>query len=454
MSAAPDVMAERPAPGPPRAYRFPEFERHRLTNGMQVVVATVRKLPVATARLVLDAGAMTEPHGTEGVAHLTARALLEGTASRDADALAIELERLGASVEVGASWDVATLTATVVSLRLPALLEIMAEMVRAPRFAERDVLRLRAEMLAELVNRRAEPRGLADDSFGRFVYERGSRYAAPEDGRRESVGALDPDDLATFHRARMVPAAATLLVAGDVEPEAIVALAERTLGDWTGEAPAPTTVLDAPAHDRPGVHLVRRAEAPQSELRIGHVGLPRRHPDYFAVTVMNAILGGLFNSRINMNLRETHAYTYGAFSTFEFRRAAGPFVVSTAVQSEVTAAAAREVMNEIGRMRAEPVASDELSLAVSYLDGVFPIRYETTAAIAQALTTLVAYDLPPDFYDTYRGHVRAVTLPDVLHAAERHLRPEAMQVVVVGDPAVVEEPLRDGGFGAVEVVDG
>ena len=453
MSAPADARAERPNPGPPRAYRFPEFEQHTLSNGVRVVVAPVLKLPLASARLVLDAGAMTEPSGAEGVAVLTTRALLEGTTSRDADALAIDLERLGASVDVGASWDLAALSATVVSERLPDLLELMAEMVRTPRFAERDVMRLRGEMLAELVNRRAEPRGLADDMFGRFVYVPESRYAAPEDGRRESVGALDPDDLTAFHAKRMVPAAATLIVAGDVVPSEIVAMAERMLGDWTGDAAAPPQVMDAPKHDGAAAHLVRRPDAPQSELRIGHVGLPRKHPDYFPVTVMNAILGGLFNSRINLNLRETHAYTYGAFSNFEWRRAAGPFVVSTAVQSEVTVAAAREVMNEIGRMRAEPVSSDELSLAVSYLDGVFPIRYETTAAIAQALTALVVHDLPPDYYDTYRERVRAVTLPDVLHAAERHLHPNAMQVVIVGDPAVVAEPLGEAGFGEVETVE-
>lgn len=453
MSAQADVLMERPVPGTPRAYRFPEFESHTLRNGLRVVIAPVSKLPVATARLVLDAGAMTEPRGAEGVALLAARSLLEGTQARDADALAIDLERLGASVNVLASWDLSALTATVVSNRLPALVEILAEMVRTPRFGERDVLRLRGEMLAELVSRQAEPRGLADDMFGRFVYVPESRYAAPEDGRHESVAAIGPGEVAAFHAAHMVPSAATLVVVGDVDPRAILSLAEGTLGDWSAPAAAPARVVDTPAHDRQQVHVVRRADAPQSELRIGHVGLPRRHPDYFPVTVMNAILGGLFNSRINLNLREVHGYTYGAFSAFEWRRAAGPFVVATAVQSEVTAAAAREVMNEIDRMRAEPVSSDELSLAVSYLDGVFPIRYETTDAIAQALTTLIVHDLPPDFYDTYREQVRAVTLPGVLHAAERHLHPESMQIVVVGDAGVVRESLGDGGFGPVDVVD-
>lgn len=451
--SAPAGVAERPAPGPPRAYRFPEFESHILGNGLRVVIAPVRKLPVASARLVLDAGAMTEPSGAEGVALLTTRALLEGTQSRDAESLAIDLERLGSSVDVTATWDLAALSATVLADRLPALLELLAEIIRTPRFGEREVLRLRGELLAELVSRRAEPRGLAEDMFGRFVYASGSRYAFPEDGRRESVSSLGPDSVAAFHGSRMVPAAATLIVTGDVEPQSVVRLAEQTLGDWQGARPAPVRVLDAPAHDSTRVHLVRRADAPQSELRIGHVGLPRKNPDYFPVTVMNAILGGLFNSRINLNLREVHGYTYGAFSAFEWRRAAGPFVVSTAVQSEVTAPAAREVFNEIDRMRAEPVSSDELSLAVSYLDGVFPIRYETTEAIAQALTTLVVHDLPSDFYDTYRENVRAVSLPDVLHAAERHLNPGAMQIVVVGDPAVVKEPLAEGGFGPVDVHD-
>src|SRR6185503_11550564 len=156
---------------------------------------------------------------------------------------------------------------------------------------------------------------------------------------------------------------------------------------------------DHPAARQRGVHIIAKGDAPQSELRIGHVGIPRNHPDFFPVNVMNAVLGGLFNSRINLNLREAHAYTYGAFSAFEWRRQAGPFVVSTAVKSDITDAAAKQVLIEIDRIRAEPVAADELSLATSYLDGVFPIRFETTAAIAAALSVLVIHRLPEDYYD-------------------------------------------------------
>jgi zinc protease len=201
------------------------------------------------------------------------------------------------------------------------------------------------------------------------------------------------------------------------------------------------------------VHIVSKSDAPQSELRIGHVGLPRRHPDYFPAMIMNAVLGGLFSSRINLNLREAHGYTYGASSYFDWRRQRGPWVVATAVASEVTHSAAQEVLKEIDRVRASPISPDELSLATSYLDGVFPIRFETTSAIAGALTTLVVYDLPDDWYDEYRERVRAVTTGDVLTAAERHLHPGALQMVVVGNGAAVRGHIEALDFGPLKVYD-
>jgi zinc protease len=168
---------------------------------------------------------------------------------------------------------------------------------------------------------------------------------------------------------------------------------------------------------------------------------------------MNAVLGGLFNSRINLNLREVHGYTYGAFSSFLWRKQAGPFVVSTAVKSDITDAAAREILTEIDRMRAEPISADELSLATSYLDGVFPIRFETTSAIAAALGVLVLHKLPEDYYDRYRERVRALTVDQILSAARTYLHPDELQMVVVGDPAIVRAPLEALGFGKTTVYD-
>jgi zinc protease len=201
------------------------------------------------------------------------------------------------------------------------------------------------------------------------------------------------------------------------------------------------------------VHLVAKPGAPQSELRIGHTGIPRAHPDYFPAVVMNAILGGLFSSRINLNLREAHGYTYGAHSGFDWRRWAGPFAAETAVQQDVTADAVREVLFEIDRMRESPVMPSELSLATSYLDGVFPIRFETTDAVATALANLVLFGLPGDYYDSYRANVRAVTAEHVLAAARTHLHPDRLHLVVVGDPDAVRTPLERMAVGPVTVWD-
>jgi zinc protease len=203
---------------------------------------------------------------------------------------------------------------------------------------------------------------------------------------------------------------------------------------------------DLPARDSRATHHVIRPDSPQSEIRVGHMGVPRKHEDYFDLVVMNAILGGLFNSRINLNLREAHAYTYGAFSAFDWRRDAGPFLVSTAVRTDVTAEAISEIITEIERMRREPVAAGELSLAISYLDGVFPIRYETTGAVASALANQVIFDLPDDYFDAYRGRIRKVTRESVLRAAEKHLHVDRLQAVIVGDPSV-QEKLSGIGFG-------
>jgi zinc protease len=218
-------------------------------------------------------------------------------------------------------------------------------------------------------------------------------------------------------------------------------VAEGAFGAVEAGTPSVPTIVDRPARLTRAVHIVPKADAPQSELRIGHVGLSRRHPDYFPVLVMNAVLGGLFSSRINLNLREVHAYTYGAFSGFEWRLGSGPFVVSSAVKTDVTADAAREVLTEIDRMRSESVKSDELSLATSYLAGVFPIRYETTDSIARAVAAATTYQLPPDYFDTYRDRVRSVDAADVIQVAERHLHPELLQLVAVGDPSVIRAPL-------------
>jgi zinc protease len=452
-TAQPARKSPRPAPGPRRDYHFPRFVRRRLENGLELIVAPVTKLPLVTVAVIVDAGAACDSAGQEGVARLMAKLLLEGTEKYDGAELTERFERLGASIDAEADWDEAALTMSVMSDRLPAAFELLGEVLRTPAFPQREVDRLKAERQAELLQLQAEPRGLADELFTRFVYTASSRYARPDGGDETSVAGIERSHIQSFYESRYVPAATTVIVVGDVTADRAEELVRSTLGGWSGSRPSKIAADATPSRPGRAVHIVAKADAPQSELRIGHVGIPRNHPDFFAVNVMNAILGGLFNSRINLNLREVHGYTYGAFSVFDWRRQAGPFLVQTAVRSDITDAAAREVLIEIDRIRADRVGEEELSLATSYLDGVFPIRFETTAAIAAALSVLVVHGLPEDYYERYRERVRGVTRDQILEAARRHLHPEALQLVTVGDPAVVRERLTSLAFGPVAVYD-
>lgn len=443
----------RPAAGEPRPYNFPAFEQHRLSNQLRVTIASIPTLPVVTTLAVVDAGSTRDPDGYEGLATLTMHALEEGTESMDALALAERLELLGTTLNAGADWDSAVIHLTSLSSRVGDAFEVLADVLRRPAFPESELDRLRQERLADLAQLKAEPRGLADVYFSRVLYEPGSRFARLSGGDETSIMRLNRDMLVAHHGALFTPSNITLMIVGDITVADGLALAERCFGDW---AEGDLHVNDPHARQRyaePRVHLIDKADAPQSEIRAGHVSVPRLHEDYFPIVVMNAILGGLFSSRLNLNLREEHAFTYGAHSAFGWRRAPSPFEMSTAVETGVTADAVREIVKEFNRIRETEVSEAELSLAVSYLDGVFPIRFETTAAVAGGLANLEIFHLPSDYFDSYRENVRAVTAQDVLRVARAHLDPGRLQVVVVGDASAVRGPLEELGIGAVTVYD-
>ena len=441
----------RPSAGTPRPYEFPAAVRFALPNDLRVIVAPMPRLPLVTVLATVDAGAVGDARDHEGAALLTAAALAEGTADRDGPALADAFERLGTALDCGADWDDASIRLTVTPARLADAIALLSEVLIAPRFAEADVERLKAERLAELLQQRVEPRGLADERFAGVVYDDASRFARPAGGTPSSVRAFSAARARSWHEARYSAATTTIVVAGDVTPERVHALLDQRFGGWATPTQPLAEMIVAARTPQRGVHVVSKADAPQSELRVGHVGLPRRHPDYFSVVVMNAILGGLFSSRINLNLREAHAYTYGAHSAFDWRRQAGPFVVGSAVKTEVTAEAVREILLEIDRIRDAEVEESELDLATRYLAGVFPIRYETTGAVASALTIAHVYGLPEDYFSTYRDRIAAVTRTEVLAAARAHLRPDALQILAVGDAAAIEGPLAALNVGAPQV---
>lgn len=420
---------------------------------MQLIVAPVRRLPLATVCVVIEAGAVADLPGREGIAELTGDLLLEGTATDTGADLAEKFEQLGADMEVTTDWDVCVVSLTALSEHIESAVRLLGDVLRAPSFPEREVERLKTERLAELLRIRSEPRELADDMFARILYEKSSRFTRPVGGVKRSVAATTVADVRRFYDARYRAGGVSVVMAGDFEIDDAERLARAAFAAWSGSAPGQASATDTPARRGRALHLVSKPDAPQVELRVGHVGLPRKNPDYYGVVVMNAVLGGLFSSRINLSLRERHGYTYGAFSAFDWRRQAGPFTVSSAVQTEVAAMAATEVLGEIERIRTTEVDADELSLATSYLNGVFPIRYETTESIAATLVALTTFGLPDDFHDAYRERVRAITAADVLAAARKHLHPEKLQVLVVGDLDKVRGQMEGLGLGPATTYD-
>jgi len=451
MSQAAELIALRPSPGEPRPYEFPRTVRTVLPNGLVVGVAPMRGREMVTASLAIRAGAADEPHGVGGATVLAARGLTEGTELRDAIELAEATERLGASLHAEAGWDATSAGLDVPESRLPQALALLAEVVRRPAFPAAEVERLRDERLTDLLQAKADPRRRADEAYVSSIYAPSSPYHRPAGGRAETVETLTARELRAIHDRAYSPSRGALIVAGDVDPEAVLRLAEELFADWAGDTEAATPIDDTSAMHERLVHVVHRPGAVQTEIRIGHPGLQRQQPDFHAVTVMSAILGGLFNSRLNMNLREEKGYTYGASAGFDMRRARGPFSARAAVNTEATIPALHEFLVELDRIRQDPVTDAELKAARDYLVGVFPLRFETPGPVAGSLASLFVHGLPDDELDRYRASIEAVTAADVLRVAQEHIHPDASAVVLVGDHDQFGAALEAENLGPIDI---
>ena len=451
-STAATVVAERPTPGTPRPYDFPSVERTRLANGLSLAVVHLPGRHLVSATLMFRNGAGDEPDGEGGATVLAARALTEGTKRYDAIALVEAGERLGASLHADAGWDAMSIGVDVPARRLEAALELLAEVALQPTFPEAEVDRLRDERLNDLLQAEADPRRRADEVFAATIYSGGSPYRRPSGGLKPTVERLDAARLRAAYQRGLDPARATLIVGGDLSGIDVAAIADRLLGGWGaayGAGPTGAIVAESAVRER-FVRVVHRPGSVQTEIRIGHVGLPRRIADFHALSVMGAILGGLFNSRLNTKLREEKGYTYGAGAGFDLRRGAGPFAARAAVNTEVTIPAIVDMLAELERIRSAPVTATELKAARDFLVGVFPLRFETPGPVVGALAGLAVHDLPDEELTRYRPAIEAVTI-EAVQAAAGHIRTDQSAIVLVGDADAFGAELEAAGFGPVTV---
>lgn len=441
-----------PTLGPPPAFDPPPVERFTLTGGLDVLLVESHDVPLVQVDVVVRAGAVDDPAEKRGLAGMVAAMLDEGAGGRSALELAEAVETLGAELSTGAGAHTTVVRLHAPVARLEPALGILADVVRRPAFPPEELERQRMARLTTLLQWRDEPAALASIWLSRSLYGEAHPYGSPILGTALGLAALSASDLEAFHSARFGPARATLIVVGDVTREGVTALLEAAFGDWGGD---PTATAGAPpdagqvAERR--IYLVDVPGAPQTEIRIGRIGVPRRTEDYHALEVMNTILGGSFSARLNQNLREDKGYSYGAFSYFDYRPAAGLFVALAAVQTEVTAPALTEFVRELEAIL-EPVSGAELERARNYLALGFPQAFQTVAGTAAMLAELVAHDLPIDTYDRYVEEIQAVTAADVQRVARATLDPARVTIVVVGDRAQVEAPVEALGLGPVEVL--
>ncbi|HTV52032.1 MAG TPA: pitrilysin family protein [Steroidobacteraceae bacterium] len=439
-----------PMPGAARPLSLPMPEHFTLPNGLTVLLVEQHRLPLVAADLLVLSGSEANPPDRPGLASLTAALLDQGTTRRSALAIANELGQIGATLATGSSSDASYIDLRTLKDHVEPAFDLLADVALHPAFAPEELERLRSRRLTELQQQHDNPTALAARAFSEALYGAQHPYGAIELGTPASLQALTREELLAFWKAGYTPANAALVVAGDLTLAETRRLAQRYFGDWRGTAHH-ATLPAAPGPAARHVVLIDLGRAPQTALRIGEIGVQRGSTDYVPLQVMNTVLGGIFSSRINLNLRERHGYTYGASSGFGFRRGPGPFVIGTSVRTDVTAPAVHEIFEELARIRAEPVTPAELELARNAYARSLLGDFETTAATARSIGQLFIYGLPLDDYRTLPQRIEAVSIADVQRVASTHLSPESMVIVAAGDRARIEPALAQLALGPIEV---
>jgi zinc protease len=438
-----------PKPGPESKVKFPSYYEKTLPNRLKVIVIENHEQPIVYVSFVVKSGS-TYDGELPGLASVTAELLTKGTKTRSATQIAEEIDFVGGSLNATASWDATNVSVFVLKKYLGVGVDILQDVVLNPTFPEEEIERVRTQRLASIKQSKAEAGYLAGVRFSKELFA-GHPYANESGGNEESIQKMKRDDLVKFYQTHFIPNNSFIIFAGDITPSEALPLVEKYFGGWKkGKNPHKEfqTVKDV---NQTKVVIVDKPGAVQSAIRIGHLGIDRKNKDYVKVYTLNTLLGGYFNSRINMNLRETHGYTYGASSFFDARIYPGPFIVSADVRNEVTDSSIAEVIKELKRIIDEPVPEDELKMAKDYIVGSFPLQIETPAQVASRVMTIEIYGLPKDFYDRFREEVKKITAKDIQETARKYLHPDKLLIVVSGNSKQIKPVLEK--FGPVVVYD-
>jgi predicted Zn-dependent peptidase len=441
-----------PTLGPPPKVSLPPIITRQLPNGLKLMIVEQHELPLADFVLVVGSGGTVDPPGKPGVANLTSTMLVEGTTTRSSLEIADQIAFLGVGLGTNSNWDASTVSLHTPIAQIDSALALFGDVILKPSFPTSEFERIRKNRLTELIQLKDRPTAIANQAYASILYGASHPYGQALIGTEASITGMATTDLVDYYKTHFFPNNSTLIIVGDVNPTKIEQKIVATFGGWQrGNVPS-YTLSDAPKAGSTTVYLVDKPGAAQSSFRIGSVGVPRSTKDYFALTVMNTILGGSFTSRLNQNLRETHGYTYGARSNFDMRRAAGPFTASAEIVAAKTDSGLIEFMKELNAIR-DTVPAVELLKTKRYLQLGLPADFETTQQIATALVPVALYNLPLDYYNNYVQNIEAIRQADVQRVAKEYINPSSLAIVVVGDRKSIESGLKAVGTGPISIRD-
>jgi zinc protease len=441
----PAAMSTQPAVGTLPAVVVPAANRLALGNGLPVVAVRRTVAPIVSATLMIRSGAGADPPDRAGLASLTAEMLDEGAGSRDALAISDELEQLGADLWLGSGRDGSQLSLQAPRETFFAALTLAADVIVRPRLGTTDWDRVLGDRRTAVSQRRDQPEAVVNVVSERVLFGDGHPYGLPTEGMEATVAKVTLDDVRAFHAAHYRPAHAWLVVAGDYDEAALPRRLEETLGAWAA-GPPPAATVPPPLPARPRLALVDRPGAPQSVVRLVAPGTDRLSPDRPGLSMLNAILGGSFTSRLNFNLREKHGFTYGAASSFALLRHPGSFAARAAVFAESTGPAVREMLAELSGLRERPVTVDEHAKARATLLMRVAEGLATSGGLAASFGEIGLYDLPLDEPMRFVAALERTTADDLRGLASRYVDADACTIVIVGDRAAIEPQLRELGL--------
>ena len=439
-----------PRPLAARDVNFPPYEIRTLRNGMQVVAVLHHEQPAVSMRLLIRTGAVQDPPNKVGVATLTASLLDRGTQSKTAEEIADEIDFIGGALATGSGSDLTFANAVVMKDSFDVGINLLADVVRSPAFAEEEIDRLKEQTISSLQVSASDPDYIAGVLLERLVYGF-HPYGLPNSGTPETLAAITRADLQEYHRRYFVPNNMVLAIVGDVTGEEAFAAADRAFGGWPrGEVPP--VALTAPPEPTRRIVVIDKPDAVQTEIRVGQLAIPRKHNDYMAFDLASKILGGEGANRLHQVLRSERGLTYGAQADSEARKQSGHLVAETATRTETTGEALRLMVDEIAKLQRERVGERELSDAQAYLAGSFPLTIETPNDIATQVLNVIFYELPVTEIGSFRERVQAVTPDDVQRVARQYIRPDRLSIVLVGNAKGFVPQLQRVGFTDVEVI--